>query len=203
MLALTDSVTVRNATLTTDSRRVAEHFGKRHADVLRAIDRLDCSPGYRERNFALTMVEVAGPRGAVRRERSFSMTKDGFVFLVMGFTGKEAARIKEAYIEAFNTMAEQLQQLEHDVFHSYWKQRLELEKRDRTSFDWASFGSRQMHQRRRELPEIHRERARLEAAMQQPLPGVDRPKGLAEAPVLRVVSRGRRASNDASRKRSA
>ena len=202
MSALTDFVTIHNATLTTDSRRVAKHFGKRHADVLRALDGLDCSPGYRERNFALTMVEVAGPRGAVRRERAFSMTKDGFVFLVMGFTGKEAARIKESYIEAFNAMAEQLQQREFGVFDSLWKQRLELEKLDQTSFHWASFGSRQMHERRRTLPAIRRERAQLEAAMQQPLPGVDRPKGLTEAPELRVVSRGRRASNDAARKRS-
>jgi hypothetical protein len=36
------------------------------------------------------------------------MTKDGFTFLAMGFTGKEAAKWKEAYINAFNKMAEQL-----------------------------------------------------------------------------------------------
>ena len=32
------------------------------------------------------------------------MTRDGFTFLVMGFTGKVAAQFKEAYIEAFNEM---------------------------------------------------------------------------------------------------
>lgn len=32
------------------------------------------------------------------------MTKDGFVFLVMGFTGKKAAAFKEAYIAEFNRM---------------------------------------------------------------------------------------------------
>jgi hypothetical protein len=36
------------------------------------------------------------------------MTKDGFVFLAMGFTGKEAARWKESYLEAFNSMEEAL-----------------------------------------------------------------------------------------------
>lgn len=36
------------------------------------------------------------------------MTKDGFMFLIMGFTGKKAAQIKEAYINAFNQMANQL-----------------------------------------------------------------------------------------------
>lgn len=33
------------------------------------------------------------------------MTKDGFVFLVMGFTGKQAAKFKEDYIGEFNRMA--------------------------------------------------------------------------------------------------
>lgn len=36
------------------------------------------------------------------------MTKDGFMFLVMGFTGTRAAEIKERYINAFNEMAEKL-----------------------------------------------------------------------------------------------
>ena len=36
------------------------------------------------------------------------MTKDGFMFLVMGFKGAKAERIKEAYINAFNAMADEL-----------------------------------------------------------------------------------------------
>lgn len=39
-----------------------------------------------------------------------TITRDGFVFLAMGFTGKEAAQWKEAYIEAFNAMEAALQQ---------------------------------------------------------------------------------------------
>ncbi|MBN0252541.1 Rha family transcriptional regulator, partial [Pseudomonas aeruginosa] len=42
------------------------------------------------------------------KSRSFDMTKDGFMFLVMGFRGKAAAAWKEAFIHAFNWMAEQL-----------------------------------------------------------------------------------------------
>ena len=34
--------------------------------------------------------------------------RDGFVFLVMGFTGKIAAKFKEAYIRQFNEMEEML-----------------------------------------------------------------------------------------------
>ncbi|MGI9701007.1 Rha family transcriptional regulator [Pseudomonas aeruginosa] len=36
------------------------------------------------------------------------MTRDGFTFLCMGFTGEEAARWKEAYINAFNKMEQAL-----------------------------------------------------------------------------------------------
>ena len=32
------------------------------------------------------------------------MTRDGFMFLVMGYRGKKAARIKETYIKRFNSM---------------------------------------------------------------------------------------------------
>ena len=52
------------------------------------------------------MVEV--PTGAFRQQRMFELTRDGFVFLVMGFTGPKAARWKEAYIAAFNAMEAQL-----------------------------------------------------------------------------------------------
>ena len=37
-----------------------------------------------------------------------TMTKDGFSFLVMGYTGKKAARFKEAYINAFNKMESEI-----------------------------------------------------------------------------------------------
>jgi len=40
----------------------------------------------------------------------YHITKDGFIFLVMGFTGEKAAQIKEAYIDAFNRMEVRLAQ---------------------------------------------------------------------------------------------
>ena len=39
---------------TTDSMKVAERFGKRHADVLRSIKNMDCSTEFTQRNFALS-----------------------------------------------------------------------------------------------------------------------------------------------------
>lgn len=84
----------------TNSLKVAEAFGKNHRDVLRAIKRIDCSKDFNERNFAL--VDYLDGKGEKRP--FYEMTKDGFVFLVMGFTGRQAAKFKEAYIEAFNWM---------------------------------------------------------------------------------------------------
>ena len=46
------------------------------------------------------------------RDRAWNMTKDGFMFLVMGFTGTKAATIKEAYIAEFNRMADEIHRRE-------------------------------------------------------------------------------------------
>jgi hypothetical protein len=40
----------------------------------------------------------------------YEMTREGFTFLVMGFTGSEAAKRKEAFIQRFNEMETALQQ---------------------------------------------------------------------------------------------
>lgn len=51
----------------------------------------ESSDEFRERNFAFTceIKEIGTSRRSVRH---FDMTKDGFTFLVMGFTGSTAAR---------------------------------------------------------------------------------------------------------------
>lgn len=103
------SVAIVNGKITTTSTQVAEHFHKQHAHVLRAIDRLECSAEFRLSNFGETVTERANPRGGASiQSRIFNMTRDGFSFLCMGFTGKEAAKWKEAYINAFNAMEAEL-----------------------------------------------------------------------------------------------
>lgn len=95
---------VNNHAITT-STAVAEFFSKRHDHVLRAIDNLDCPDKYRLLNFGETVSERKNPSGgAPIQSRSFTITRDGFALLAMGFTGKEAMRWKIAYLEAFNVM---------------------------------------------------------------------------------------------------
>jgi Rha family phage regulatory protein len=107
-LASSVSLAVINGRPATTSTQVAQHFGKRHADVIRAIRKLETPVEFTERNFASTFNEVSGPNGSVRKEPAFAITRDGFTLLAMGFTGKEALKFKLAYIEAFNKMEEAL-----------------------------------------------------------------------------------------------
>ncbi len=104
----TPDLVVVDGQVTTTSRQVAEHFGKRHDTVLRAIRNLECSPEFHAHNFAEMVMKTGIGSGAVRNDPAYRITRDGFVFLAMGFTGKEAAQWKEAYITAFNKMEKEL-----------------------------------------------------------------------------------------------
>ncbi|MFI7783471.1 hypothetical protein EN46_06695 [Citrobacter amalonaticus] len=96
-------VTVENGRAVTTSLAVSLYFKKLHKDVLKKIDTLDCSPEFTSANFYAHVENIKA--GAVNRDsRSYQITKDGFVFLAMGFTGKKAAAFKEAYIAEFNRM---------------------------------------------------------------------------------------------------
>ncbi|MGT3282393.1 Rha family transcriptional regulator [Yersinia enterocolitica] len=91
----------------TTSHAVAEYFHKLHKNVLQKIEALDCSPEFTSANFSARVENIKA--GAVNRDsKYYEMTKDGFVFLVMGFTGKKAAAFKEAYINEFNRMEAEL-----------------------------------------------------------------------------------------------
>lgn len=96
-----------NGRLVTTSQAVADYFDKQHKHVLAKIDTLDCSPEFTSANFS-AHVENQMIGIAEREIRYFEITKDGFMFLVMGFTGKKAARLKEAYIAKFNHMEAEL-----------------------------------------------------------------------------------------------
>jgi Rha family phage regulatory protein len=90
------------------SRDVAKAFGKRHDNVLRDISGLNCSPEFRLLNFEDTSQIVAMPKGGTREDKFYLVTRDGFVLLVMGYTGEKAMRFKEAYIAEFNRMEKAL-----------------------------------------------------------------------------------------------
>ena len=80
------------------------------------------------------------------------MTRDGFAFLCMGYTGKKAAVFKEAYILEFNRMADSLNSISNRINKLSFEGK-EIKELGR---EWASLG----HQVRRAKSE-HKEATRL------------------------------------------
>lgn len=95
-------VAVNDQPMTT-SFIVAEKFGKRHADVLRAIENLP-KDSFTERNYALG--QYPDKKGADRP--MYYMTWKGFSMLGMGFTGKKAYAWKQTFLDAFEAMGEEI-----------------------------------------------------------------------------------------------
>lgn len=106
-----DAVFIQEHQVKTTSLKVAELFNKQHKDVLRKLESLDCSPEFTSAHFCAHVQTIEIGNGATRESKYYEMTKDGFMFLVMGFTGAAAAKIKEAYINTFNQMAAMLYNL--------------------------------------------------------------------------------------------
>jgi len=90
--------------LITTSLAISQHFGKKHTHVLRDIKNLECSKEFAESNFGL----CSYTDGNQRQRPMYEITRDGFVFLCMGFTGPAAAKWKERYIAAFNALEEKV-----------------------------------------------------------------------------------------------
>lgn len=121
----------------TTSTAVADYFGKRHSDVLRAIENLlgdlkgcaqwasggDYANDGEGQNhqpkiglmvpedlFEASELTVRIGSGAIRRDPIYNLSRDGFALLAMGFTGRQALAFKLAYISAFNAMEAKLRQ---------------------------------------------------------------------------------------------
>ena len=94
----------QNDQVKTNSVLVAKVFNKEHGKVMRDIANLKCSNDFRAANFGLSSYV----NEQNKEFPMYEMTKDGFTFLVMGYTGQKAAEFKEAYINAFNKMEAEL-----------------------------------------------------------------------------------------------
>ena len=106
---LSPSVSLHSGRPATTSLEVAKFFGKRHDNVLRDVDALlsQLPENSLQHNFEETYQEQETPFG-VKQIRVFILYRDGFMLLVMGYTGKKALSMKLPYIEAFNRMEEEL-----------------------------------------------------------------------------------------------
>lgn len=98
-------VVIQNNQIVVSSKDLAEHFGKEHKVVLRAIREI-----LLEQNCANEFFHEESYSYNGRRLPFYLMNRDGFSLLAMGFTGKKALQWKLKYIEAFNEMEETLKQ---------------------------------------------------------------------------------------------
>ena len=99
----------RNGEPMVSSREVAAKFGKRHDNVLKICMSEMCSidAGFSLLNFEeTTYVDDCG-----RSQKEILMTKDGFMFIAMGFTGSEAKAWKVRFLQAFNSLVASVETL--------------------------------------------------------------------------------------------
>lgn len=101
-------VSIQNGEVVTSSLQVAQVFNMQHKNVLQAIRNIECSREFTELNFQPCLYISELRNGVQKQNPMYYMTKDGFTFLVMGFTGKQAAKFKEDYINAFNRMEQHI-----------------------------------------------------------------------------------------------
>lgn len=114
-------VFIENGQAVTNSLKVAGVFGKEHKNVLKDIRELGCSEEFRRLNFEQsTYVNLQN-----KEMPMFFMSKKGFTLLAMGYNGKEAMRFKEAYIDQFEKMEDELRKPKALSEH---EQRVELLK---------------------------------------------------------------------------
>lgn len=123
----------------TTSLEVAKRFRKQHKNVLQSIDGVVASLAVNETKREFNRLnfqpdEYVDAKGELRK--MYYLTKDGFVFLAMGFSGEDADTWKIKYISAFNKM-ESFIQTHHiedsDKLHD-WSQARLLTKVARKSF---------------------------------------------------------------------
>jgi Rha family phage regulatory protein len=105
----------KGGAIKTNSRDVAAYFGKQHKNVLQSIDNLECDEDFYRLNFQPVIIEYENGKGGTQQARAFDMTKDGFWFLVTGFTGKQAALLKQSYIAQFNAMENTLRAIPEEL----------------------------------------------------------------------------------------
>ena len=106
-------VLVQNNQALTTSLKVAEYFEKEHFHVLRDIEEIirqlaaETASGFDNLNLDFQKMFIKSEYEVKRQTRKYPMylmNRDGFLLLVMGFTGQKAFHFKLEFIAEFNRM---------------------------------------------------------------------------------------------------
>lgn len=108
--ATAPAITICNGLVTVLTTNVAGVFQKAHKDVLEAVETIiQRTPEDRRGNFIPVELERPSNLGkGIVKYKAYALTKAGFTFLAMGFTGEKADKFKWAYIDEFDRMEKAL-----------------------------------------------------------------------------------------------
>lgn len=135
----------KNGKVLVSSRDVAEHFNKKHSEVIYALEgRIDKDGTVKNNGILMSgnsqlsqmFMKTEYKDSMNRTKYEYLMNRDGFSLLCMGFTGKEALEWKLKYIEAFNKMEEELRSISVRTLPTTYKEALlqlleEVEKNEK------------------------------------------------------------------------
>ena len=117
---MNELVFLQNNQALTTSLKVAEYFDKRHDRVLRAISAsIQALPKIGDSDKAFIKSSYTDETG--KSNPMYLLNRDGFMFVVMGFTGKKAAELKWNYIQAFNAMEQKIIELLAERKSDEWR----------------------------------------------------------------------------------
>ncbi len=106
----------------TTSLKIAEVFEKEHRNITRDIENLEIPEDKHRLNFE----QIFYKDKYGREQKAYSISKDGFVLLAMGYTGAKAMQFKLNYIDAFNAMESELRKRLDSGDSKYFDQKTEL-----------------------------------------------------------------------------
>lgn len=99
----------KDGQLVVTSRQIADDFEKRNSHVVEAIENKIKSLTAENSEVNISRLFIPSTYNHNGNEyKEYLLTRDGFTFIVMGFTGAKADSWKLKYIEAFNKMEEKI-----------------------------------------------------------------------------------------------
>lgn len=116
---MTELVILQNEQAITTSLKVAEVFGKRHDNVMQAIENARTALlNFKDSEKAFIKSSYTDATG--KSNPMYYLNRDAFSFVAMGFTGAKAAEFKWKYIQAFNKMEQELIELMAERKSAQW-----------------------------------------------------------------------------------
>lgn len=107
------AVAIVNGAVRTTSLEIAKAFDKMHRNVCRDIEQIMSQIGDNSELLIFERFETTYKNnlGKDVKQRAYSLNKNAFMLLVMGFSGAKAMQIKIGFITLFDAMERELQKL--------------------------------------------------------------------------------------------